>query len=32
MIAAATVDIVDGRIQRILLVGNPEKLRALRPA
>ena len=31
MIAAATLVVVDGRVQRILLVANPEKLGALRP-
>jgi RNA polymerase sigma-70 factor (ECF subfamily) len=31
MIAAATLDIVDRRVVRILLVANPEKLAALRP-
>jgi RNA polymerase sigma-70 factor, ECF subfamily len=31
MIAAATLEIADGRVQRILLVANPEKLGALRP-
>lgn len=31
MIAAATLEIAHGRVQRILLVANPEKLRAVRP-
>jgi RNA polymerase sigma-70 factor (ECF subfamily) len=31
MIAAATLEIADGRVQRILLVANPQKLSAIQP-
>ena len=31
MIAAATLEVESGRVRRILLVANPEKLGALRP-